>query len=56
MGAHVKVNPISHLVSADRDLANSAHMSAQAGWSLVACVVVIAVFAPLPVRTYKRHL
>lgn len=54
--AFVKINPVSHLVSADRDLANHAHLSAQVGWTLVACVVVIAIFAPLSVRSYKRHL
>ncbi|WP_045876580.1 ABC transporter permease [Pseudofrankia sp. DC12] len=54
--AFVKVNPVSHLVSADRDLANHAHLSAQVGWTLVACLVVIAIFAPLSVRSYKRHL
>jgi ABC-2 type transport system permease protein len=52
----VKVNPISHLVSADRDLANHGQLTAQVGWTLVACVVVIAIFAPLSVYSYKRHL
>jgi ABC-2 type transport system permease protein len=56
LAAFVKVNPISHLVSADRDLANHAQLTAQVGWTLVACVVVIAIFAPLSVYTYKRHL
>jgi ABC-2 type transport system permease protein len=56
LAAFVKVNPVSHLVSASRDLANDAHVSAQVGWTLVACAVVIAVFAPLSVRAYKRHL
>jgi ABC-2 type transport system permease protein len=56
LAAFVKVNPVSHLVSADRDLANHAHLSAQVGWTLVACVIVIAVFAPLSIQTYKRHL
>jgi ABC-2 type transport system permease protein len=54
--AFVKVNPVSHLVSADRDLANHAYLSTQAGWTFVACLVVIAVFAPLSVQAYKRHL
>ncbi|WP_239377528.1 ABC transporter permease [Frankia sp. Cj5] len=56
LAAFVRVNPVSHLVSADRDLANGAHVSAEAGWTLVASVAVIAVFAPLAVRLYKRHL
>jgi ABC-2 type transport system permease protein len=56
LAAFVKVNPVSHLVSASRDLANHAQVSAQVGWTLVACAVVIAVFAPLSIRAYKRHL
>ncbi|MBL7497480.1 ABC transporter permease [Frankia sp. CNm7] len=56
LAAFVRVNPVSHLVSADRDLANHAELTAQVGWTLVACAAVIAIFAPLSVRLYKRHL
>ena len=56
LAAFVKVNPVSHLVSATRDLANSGVISSQAGWTLVAGLVVIAVFAPLSIRSYRRHL
>jgi ABC-2 type transport system permease protein len=56
LAAFVKVNPVSHLVSATRDLANHAVISSQAGWTLVAGLVVIAVFAPLSMRSYRRHL
>ncbi len=56
LAGFVRVNPISHLVSADRDLANAAHLSAQVGWTLVACAAVIGIFAPLSVRFYKRKL
>jgi ABC-2 type transport system permease protein len=52
----VNINPVSHLVSATRDLANHAAVSSQVGWTLLAGLVVIAVFAPLSVRSYKRHL
>jgi ABC-2 type transport system permease protein len=54
--AFVKVNPVSHLVSACRDLANNGTVTAQVGWTLLASVTVIAIFAPLSVRSYKRHL
>ena len=54
--AFVKVNPVSHLVSATRDLANSATVTSQVGWTLLAGLLVIAVFAPLSVRSYRRHL
>ena len=54
--AFVKVNPVSHLVSAARDLANNAVISGQAGWTLLAGLVVIAVFAPLSVWSYRRRM
>src|SRR3954464_7463143 len=52
----VKINPVSHLVSATRDLANSAMVTTQVGWTLLAGVVVMAVFAPLAVRSNKGPL
>ncbi|MCW2784594.1 MAG: type transporter [Marmoricola sp.] len=54
--AFVKVNPVSHLVSAARSLANQGQVTDQVWWTLLASVVVIAIFAPLSVRSYKRHL
>ena len=56
LAAFVKVNPVSHLVSATRDLANRGVVSAEAGWTLLACLGVILVFAPLSVRSYRRQL
>ncbi len=56
LAAFVKVNPVSHLVSATRDLANQGVVSAEVGWTLLACLAVIAVFAPLSVRSYRRHM
>jgi ABC-2 type transport system permease protein len=52
----VNINPVSHLVSATRDLANDAAVTGQVGWTLLAGVVVIAIFAPLSVLSYRRHL
>ncbi len=52
----VDINPVSHLVSATRDLANHATISGQAQGHLLAGLIVIAIFAPLSVRSYKRHL
>lgn len=52
----VDVNPVSHLVTATRDLANHGDLTAATGWTLLACGVVIAVFAPLSVRNYARHM
>jgi ABC-2 type transport system permease protein len=56
LAAFVKVNPVSHLVSATRDLANHAIVSGEVGWTLLACAIVIAIFAPLSVASYKRHM
>jgi ABC-2 type transport system permease protein len=56
LAAFVKVNPVSHLVSATRDLANQGVISGEVGWTLLACLVVIAIFAPLSVRSYRRHM
>ena len=52
----VKINPVSHLVSATRDLANYGTITGEVGWTLLAGLVVIAIFAPLSVRRYRRHI
>ena len=54
--AFVKVNPISHMVSATRELANQGMIGGEVGWTLLAGLAVIAVFAPLSVRSYRRHM
>ena len=54
--AFVNVNPVSYLVSAGRALANQGVVTSDAGWTLLAGLVVIAIFAPLSVRSYRRHL
>ena len=56
LAAFVKVNPVSHLVSAARDLANLGMISSEVGWMLLAGVAVIVIFAPLSVYSYKRHM
>ncbi|MGC0365418.1 ABC-2 type transport system permease protein [Rhodococcus sp. 27YEA15] len=50
----VSVNPVSHLVTAVRELANDGHFGIHVLWSLVGAAVIVAVFAPLTVRTYMR--
>lgn len=51
----VKINPISHLVTAVRELTNSG----TAGWdlaiSLIGAAVIVAIFAPITVRAYMRR-
>ncbi|NUO61768.1 MAG: ABC transporter permease [Hamadaea sp.] len=56
LAAFVKVNPVSHVVTATRDLANNGQVTGHVGWALVACAAVIAIFAPLSVRSYKKHI
>ncbi|MEV8634625.1 ABC transporter permease [Streptosporangium sp. NPDC051023] len=56
LAAFVRINPVSHLVTATRDLANNALVSGEVAWTLLACLIVIAIFAPLSVRSYKRHM
>ncbi|WP_394552733.1 ABC transporter permease [Agromyces sp. MMS24-JH15] len=48
------INPISHLVTAVRDLIGGAGLGYDAVWSLVGAAVIVAVFAPLTVRAYMR--
>ncbi|NJP29725.1 ABC transporter permease [Microbispora sp. SCL1-1] len=54
--AFVKVNPVSHVVSAVRDLFNDGAVTAEVGWAVVGCAVVVVVFAPLAVRSYSRKM
>lgn len=51
----VAVNPVSHVVTACRDLMNTGRVTAQVGWALVACAAVVAIFLPLAVRGYRRQ-
>ena len=52
----VKLNPVSHVVSALRDLINDGAVTAEVGWAVVGCLAVVAVFAPLAVRSYSRKM
>lgn len=53
MQAFAQVNPVSHLVTAVRELADGT-FGAQIGISLLGAAVVIVVLAPLTVRMYMR--
>ncbi|WP_246098145.1 ABC transporter permease [Rhodococcus spelaei] len=55
MQAFVKVNPVSHLVTAVRELVNDGHFGIHVVWSLLGAAVIIAVMAPLTVRAYMRE-
>lgn len=50
----VNINPISHVVSGVRDLANTGTFTGEVGWALLGCAIVIGIFAPLAVKSYQR--
>ncbi|KRC49570.1 hypothetical protein ASE16_12660 [Leifsonia sp. Root227] len=50
----VNINPVSHLVTAVRDLANHGTFGADGWLALLGAAVIVAVFAPLTVRAYMR--
>jgi ABC-2 type transport system permease protein len=54
--AFTRINPVSHIVTALRDLANTGHVTAQVGWALFGCLAVIVIFAPLSVRGFTRKM
>ncbi|QCR44681.1 GntR family transcriptional regulator [Curtobacterium sp. SGAir0471] len=49
-----EVNPVSHLITAVRDLVNHGAVGGDLWLSLLGAAVVVAVFAPLTVRAYMR--
>lgn len=48
------VNPVSHLITAVRDLVNTGTVSGDLWLALLGAAVVVAIFAPLTVRAYMR--
>ena len=52
----VDVNPVSHLVTAERALMNGTPAGSQADWVLLASAALIAVFGPLTMRLYRADL
>lgn len=56
LAAFVKVNPVSYVVTAVRDLANDGTVTVEVIWSLVACALLVAVFAPLATRRMRRRM
>jgi ABC-2 type transport system permease protein len=50
----VNINPVSHLVTAVRDLVNAGTFGGDVWLALLGAGVVVAVFAPLTVRAYMR--
>ena len=54
--AFVSVNPVSHVVSALRDLMNHGTVTVEVGWALLGCATVAVIFIPLAVRSYTKRV
>jgi ABC-2 type transport system permease protein len=52
--AFVRVNPVTHLVSAERGLLNGTAATGQVLWVLLASAALAGIFAPLTARLYGR--
>ena len=44
------------MISAVRDLMNDGAVTANVGWALLGCAIVVAIFLPLSVRSYSRKM
>jgi ABC-2 type transport system permease protein len=53
--AFVQVNPVSHLVTAERALLAGHPAAGQIAWVLLAAAVQLAIFAPLTGYLYARR-
>jgi oleandomycin transport system permease protein len=53
--AFVNVNPLSHLVSAVRDLMLGGPAGSQVAWTFAWCVGLLVLFFPLALRAYARR-
>jgi daunorubicin/doxorubicin transport system permease protein len=53
--AFVDVNPVTHLVTAARELMAGGTPGRQLAWIVIACAVLTAVFAPLSVRLLRTR-
>lgn len=51
----VKINPVSHLITAVRDLVNNGNVGWDFSISLIGAAVIVAIFAPITVRAYMRR-
>ena len=53
--AFVRVNPVSHLVSAERGLLGGQPDAGQVAWVLLAAAALVAVCGPLTAYLYARR-
>jgi daunorubicin/doxorubicin transport system permease protein len=53
--AFVHVNPVTHLVTAERALMAGQPAAGQMAWALLAAAALVAVFAPVTAWLYTRQ-
>jgi ABC-2 type transport system permease protein len=54
--AFADVNPVSHVISAIRDLANEGRISVEVGWAVLGLGVIMAIFIPLSLRSFRTKV
>jgi oleandomycin transport system permease protein len=54
MQGWVKINPVTHLTDAVRGLLVTGPVAAPVAWSILTGGIILAIFAPLAVATYRR--
>ncbi|MFD4294318.1 ABC transporter permease [Rhodococcus sp. NPDC058532] len=55
MQTFVSLNPVSHIVTAVRELLSGGPVGIDLVWALVGAAVIVAVFAPITMRAYMRN-
>ena len=55
MQGWVAINPVTHIISAARELCNYGTFGTDGWLAIAGALVVIAIFAPLAVRKYRTH-
>jgi ABC-2 type transport system permease protein len=56
LGAFANINPVSHVISAIRDLANEGRISVEVGWAVLGLGVIMAIFIPLSLRSFRTKV
>jgi len=54
MQGWVRINPVTHLTDAIRGLLVGGPVAGPVGWSVLTGAIILAIFAPLAVWTYRR--
>jgi ABC-2 type transport system permease protein len=52
----VSINPVTHVVTALRDLMNRGTVTLEVGWALLGCAAIAMIFIPLAVHSYTKRV